>query len=199
MNSGTYRDPQVLDRDEVDLSVIREHWRTAHRGSVRRTPRANTDLSAAHAREHHHHGMLDHSHRGPHVLIRRQGRPPVGQIPRPLGWYTGQDVLSREDARAELAAKLRARGDDMAEPIEIIPLAPKPTLRRSSAGERAARALKAEVGTALDALKRAHTRAHELEDAFEMDGFEPPAELTEATRKLAAEALGYAQTVARLV
>jgi hypothetical protein len=96
MSLGTYDDPELLDRADVDLSALRKHVRAdhAHR-AARGIPRANLDLALWHARQHHRfHGS--HFHAGIWVLIRdRFGRRPNVPMPRPLGWYTGQHRVSR--------------------------------------------------------------------------------------------------------
>ena len=105
------RSPLVLDRDELDLTELRRHCRVYHqnrrpdRRHGTRLPRSNADLAGWHWNQHHRYGIRSHSHRGPFVMVRdRYGRT-VGQIARPRGWYTGEQVITREQQRAEWLAK----------------------------------------------------------------------------------------------
>jgi hypothetical protein len=94
--------PQVLSsRDELDLSQLRRHVRAMHQAHG--IPRSNRDLAGWHARQHHRY-YQGHIHGGPFTLIRNARGSTIGQIPRPLGWYTGQDAKTREQVRAEWLA-----------------------------------------------------------------------------------------------
>lgn len=77
---------------------IREHVREKH--PRLRMRRSNEDLAREHARDHHrYHG--DHTH-GP-VASETNTGPLVGQnteMRRPIGWYTGENVLPRGDKRS---------------------------------------------------------------------------------------------------
>lgn len=104
--------PMIVDRDDLDLSELRAHCKTMHRRHLSDTmPRSNRDLAAWHARQHHKY-HLDHIHRGLFVLVRQpsdHGRKPVGQIVRPLGNYTGQLAVTREELNAELRERIARR------------------------------------------------------------------------------------------
>lgn len=112
---GTYADPLLLDWSELNLSGLRAHCREQH-GSPH-YPRANLDLASWHARQHHQYGSRSHVHREPYVLLRdsRERRPAISQ-PRPLGWYTGQNDIPRDQLSAELRARLAG------EPVSRLPL-----------------------------------------------------------------------------
>ena len=109
MTAGTYTDPDVIGRADLDVSAVRAHCRE-HHGNPLHLPRANGDVAAWHAREHHHR-RTSHIHRGRYTLVRRDGDPrrPVGIMPRPLGWFTGRDVVTREQLTAEWRARHPAR------------------------------------------------------------------------------------------
>lgn len=115
MNAGTYADPVLLAVTDLDLSVLRAHCRDHHASGGQGNrgagmPRSNRDLAAWHARQHGRH-YLGHVHRDPpYVLFPRRGGSTVGQIPRPLGWYTGLAPVTRAELRAELRTRLAARG-----------------------------------------------------------------------------------------
>lgn len=99
----SYASPLRLARDEVDVSGVRAHCREHHRSLT--LPRKNTDVAAWHAGQHHRY-HLSHVHEGPWVVITRPGNPHgTGQIARPMGWYTGQEMVSREDLKNRLAGK----------------------------------------------------------------------------------------------
>jgi hypothetical protein len=102
------RQPLILARDDLDLTQLRAHCREHHAtgASRRRMPRSNRDLAGWHFREHWRYGSSrKHRHRGPWMMVRdAQGRT-TGQTPRPLGWYTGQDVVTAEQDRAAWAAR----------------------------------------------------------------------------------------------
>lgn len=98
------RQPLILgSRDELDLTGLRRHCREYHSGrrpAGRGMPRDNISLAGWHWSQHHRQHQ-DHHHFGPFVLIRNARGSTVGQIARPLGWYTGQDVVTREQLAAE--------------------------------------------------------------------------------------------------
>jgi hypothetical protein len=106
------RDPRwplvLASRDELDLSELRRHVNEVHaphlliRGGkrLRPVPRANRDLAPWHWGQHHRY-HLGHVHEGLFVLVRDDRGSTTGQIPRPLGWYTGQSAKDREQAAAE--------------------------------------------------------------------------------------------------
>lgn len=103
--SGTYQDPQLLDRSDLDLSQLRKHVREMHKPRFGETvPRSNLDLAGWHARKHHRQ-RPGHRHRGLFTMIRdRYGRT-TGQIPWPEGNFTGRDPVTREQDAADWRAK----------------------------------------------------------------------------------------------
>lgn len=110
MTAGTYTDPDRVDRASLDLTGLRAHVRAGHAlAAIRGIPRANLDLAAWHARQHHRSSAIPHVHRGRYVLILSRRGSVTGQIPRPLGWYTGAGMVTR----AELAAEWRARAAEI--------------------------------------------------------------------------------------
>lgn len=105
--SGTYASPLLVPADELDLSAVRRHCQEHHAHAARNgLPRSNADVASWHAGQHYRNGGLSHVHQGPIVLITRPGRTTAGQTPRPLGWYTGQDMLTKEAARLLFVASL---------------------------------------------------------------------------------------------
>lgn len=111
-DGSDYRHPLLVPRDDLDLSQLRRHVREHHSGRLLRgrpAPRSNRDLAGWHASLHHR-MRGTHTHRGPLVLITRPDRTStIGQIVVPLGNYTGQDTLTREQAQEEFKAKMEAR------------------------------------------------------------------------------------------
>jgi hypothetical protein len=103
--------PQIIDASELDLSALRAHCREMHAPrSGDRHPRANKDLASWHWHRHFRYpGGIQHLHRGTATLIRSDGYVPAGQFAGPLGWFTGQDAITREQLRDELRARM-ARG-----------------------------------------------------------------------------------------
>jgi hypothetical protein len=103
------RQPLILDsRDELDLAELNAHIREHHAGGRSRirghsAPRKLSERAAWHWGQHHRLHQAHH-HFGPFVLIKDRHGSTVGQIARPLGWYTGQEVKTR----AELAAEWKA-------------------------------------------------------------------------------------------
>src|SRR5207342_2078075 len=97
------RFPLILaSRDELDLAELRRHVLAMHvphlirRGRrLRPVPRSNRDLAPWHYGQHHRYSP-NHIHGGPFVLIKDSYGSTTGQIPRPLGWYTGQDAKTRD-------------------------------------------------------------------------------------------------------
>jgi hypothetical protein len=102
------RAPMVIEREELDLSLLRAHCRQMHRQAG--LPRANVALAGWHAREHHRR-HLDHVHRGLWVVIGWPSFLPAVEIARPMGWYTGQDPVSRAQVDEELRERLSSRTD----------------------------------------------------------------------------------------
>ncbi len=99
------RHPQVLNPGDLDLSGLRAHCRAMHSHRGARFPRSNLDLAGWHFNEHWRY-HVGHIHRGLWVLVRsRRTGLTVGQIPRPLGWHTGQEPVTR----AELDRQFRER------------------------------------------------------------------------------------------
>ena len=101
------RQPLVLDRDQLDLSELRRHVREHHKPRFGETiPRSNEHLAGWHHSKHHRQSPAHH-HFGPFALVRRTGERgrPVGQIVRPLGWWTGQDVKTDQQLKDEWRAK----------------------------------------------------------------------------------------------
>lgn len=76
-----------MSEQERDLSQLRAHVREFHhRMTLRPLPRANADLSRAHAHDHHHfEGPLSNHTHGP--------KGDAGS--RPEGWFTGKDAVRR--------------------------------------------------------------------------------------------------------
>lgn len=111
--AGTYKDPDVLERDDLDLTGLRRHVRAEHAfGAIRGVPRSNHDLTAWHANQHHRY-QPRHIHRGRYVVILdRDGRRPVAGQPRPAGWFTGQESVSREQLDAESRQRTRPEVPD---------------------------------------------------------------------------------------
>lgn len=107
----SYEHPELISRDDLDLSQLRRHVREQHaHQAARGIPRANRDLASWHATQHHRFRPDSHIHRGPLVLIKDgHGRRPVGVTPAPLGWFTGQEAVSRAQVNAEARQRLAAR------------------------------------------------------------------------------------------
>jgi len=103
-DGSTYDTAMLVTRESLDLSGLRKHCKADHRVPVGRGwPRSNLDLAAVHARMHHR--FPSHAHGGPWVLILRPGsRSTVGQIPRPLGWFTGQEARRATGGTVKLCA-----------------------------------------------------------------------------------------------
>jgi len=95
-DGSTYDTAMPVNRESLDLGGLRKHCKAEHRVPLGAGwPRANLDLAAVHARMHHRY-RPSHTHGGLWVLITRPGRSStVGQISRPMGWYTGQDARPR--------------------------------------------------------------------------------------------------------
>ncbi len=108
------RHPQILGPDDLDLSGLREHCRAMHKSRPlpgRRQgaglPRSNADLAGWHWGQHWRY-HLGHLHFGPWTLVRsRHTGSTVGMITRPLGWWTGQDAVTREQLDAEFRERMR--------------------------------------------------------------------------------------------
>jgi hypothetical protein len=101
----TYANPLRINRDQLDVSAVRAHFRAMHMRFGQTVPRANLDVASLHARDHHRH-HLDHIHRGPFTLVGTPHNPrAVGQIVRPLGDYTGQEPVTRAELKAEWQAR----------------------------------------------------------------------------------------------
>lgn len=113
-DGSDYKHPLVLaGRDELDLTQLRQHVREMHspkhdRRHGRRVPRSNRDLAPWHWGQHHRYHQ-GHHHGGPVTLVRDARGRTVGQIPRPLGWYTGQEPKTREQVRDEFLDRMAAR------------------------------------------------------------------------------------------
>jgi hypothetical protein len=106
MSGADPRSPLILaSRDELDLSALRRHVTEMHgRHAPRvRVPRSNRDLAPWHFAQHFRY-YQGHLHGGPFVLIKDAYGRTIGQISRPLGWYTGQDAKTREQVKAEWLA-----------------------------------------------------------------------------------------------
>jgi hypothetical protein len=99
-DGSTYASAMLVSREDLDLSELRRHCKAEHHVPLTGWPRSNLDLAAAHARMHHRYRPA-HTHGGPWALITRPGRgitagqSTIGQIPRPLGWYTGRESRPR--------------------------------------------------------------------------------------------------------
>jgi hypothetical protein len=103
-DGSSYTRALVLGREELDLSALRAHCREHHGEAPKR---ANLDLAAWHAGRHHRYTSAHgHIHGGPIVLIRGSRGHTTGQIARPLGWYTGQDMKTRAEVRDEWRARM---------------------------------------------------------------------------------------------
>jgi hypothetical protein len=112
----TYATALVLDREELDLSGLRAHCREYHQHrhpDPRRRrpglPRSNADLAGWHWDQHHRYGSHSHTHRGPFTLVRNRRGSTVGQIARPLGWFTGREVWTKEQQQADWKARLAGK------------------------------------------------------------------------------------------
>lgn len=102
------RQPLIIDRDEVDVSKIRAHCKELHGyAATLHLPRSNADASAWHTRQHHRFRIAGHVHLGPWVLVRSSRGITTGQLARPLGWYTGQDVKTSAQLEAEWQERAR--------------------------------------------------------------------------------------------
>lgn len=102
--------PLILDsQDELDLSQLNAHIRKFHGGGRSRirgrsAPRKLRERAPWHW-DQHHRLHQNHHHFGPFVLIKDSSGHTTGQIPRTLGWYTGQEVKTREQLDAEWKAR----------------------------------------------------------------------------------------------
>ena len=106
------RQPWILTQDELaaairEAGVLNAHLAEYHNGGRSRirgrsAGRTLRERAAWHW-DNHHRSHQGHHHFGPFVLIERNGST-VGQIPRPLGWYTGEGVKTRAEVDAEWRA-----------------------------------------------------------------------------------------------
>jgi hypothetical protein len=98
------RQPLIISREDIELDGLRQHCREHHRHAATiKLPRANKDLPAWHWNQHHRYPGA-HSHFGPYVLVRDRYGSTTGQIPRPLGWFQGTDMKTRDELKAEWLA-----------------------------------------------------------------------------------------------
>ena len=109
--TGTYQNPDLVSRLDLDLSQLRKHFRAMHgMRQGRKEPLRLLDLMAEHDRQHHRYRPRSHIHGGPYTIVRtRDGRRPAAVIPRPLGWFTGQDAITREEQRLRFLARVRSK------------------------------------------------------------------------------------------
>lgn len=107
---------QTVRAEELDLSAMRAHCRDNHKFRTgEKVPRSNMDLAAWHARQHWRYGSsLAHIHRGPLTYVLRNRTSTTGQIARPLGWFTGDGVVTRAQLREEFHARLKVIHDSHA-------------------------------------------------------------------------------------
>ena len=107
------RQPWIMTEDELmaavrEAGVLNAHLAEHHNGGKSRirgrsAGRTLRERASWHWNAHHrqHQG---HHHFGPFVLVLRNGST-VGQIPRPLGWFTGGEVKTRAQVAAEWREK----------------------------------------------------------------------------------------------
>jgi hypothetical protein len=106
------RHPQVINRDDLDLAGLRAHIKAMHRvhpgGGRRRgggpVPRANLLAAGWHWAQHFC-MTLSHRHEGPWTVVRDARGRTVGALPRPLGCWTGQEPVTREQDAAAWRAR----------------------------------------------------------------------------------------------
>lgn len=111
--TGTYASPLRIDRDLLDLSRLRAHIAEWHRNSATLgVPRSNIHKAGWHAREHQrYHGS--HTHEGPFTLVLRTGsRADIAVQPRPLGWFTGQQPVTREELNQRARDRISGRPEN---------------------------------------------------------------------------------------
>ena len=108
--------PQTVEAADLDLSGLRAHCREHHKLRFGESwPRSNRDLATWHARRHHRYSSaMPHIHRGIPTLIRRGGHTSPAGMARPLGWYTGQDMVTRTQLRVEMQARQAERQEHRA-------------------------------------------------------------------------------------
>lgn len=112
-DGSSYQAALILDRADLDLTQLRAHCREyhSHHGPARRRgggfPRSNADLAGWHWTQHHRYRPRSHTHRGPWAMVRDRWGRTTGQIARPLGWFTGQDVFTAEQQREEFRQRVR--------------------------------------------------------------------------------------------
>jgi hypothetical protein len=108
----SYGNPLRVARTDIDVSAVRAHCREHHRPVS--LPRSNLDVAAWHAAQHHRYtSAIRHVHRGPWTIVTRPGNPRgVGYRAHPMGWYTGQDMVTKAELDAEFRAKSRGWDHD---------------------------------------------------------------------------------------
>lgn len=111
--AGTYASPLRIDRDLLDLSQLRAHLREWHTAAaIRGTPRSNVHLAGWHAREHQRY-QCTHTHEGPFTLVLRTGgRADIAVQPHPLGWFTGQQPVTREELNRRARDRISGRPEN---------------------------------------------------------------------------------------
>lgn len=98
----------VAGRGELDLTKLNAHITEWHAGGKshirgRSAPRKLTERSSWHWGQHHRVGHA-HLHFGPIVLVRDTRGSTLGQIARPIGWFTGQEVKTKDQLNEEFRA-----------------------------------------------------------------------------------------------
>ena len=105
------RQPLIATRDQVAIGLdeLRAHCKEMHGGTRLRgqgMPRANRALASWHSGQHRRYSSAqNHIHTGPFVLIADERGSTVGQIPRQLGYYTGEGAVTRDELRERFLAR----------------------------------------------------------------------------------------------
>lgn len=110
--AGTYASPLRIDRDLLDLSQLRAHIAEWHRNSATLgVPRSNVHKAGWHAGQHQRY-RCTHTHEGPFTLVLRTGRGPSVMQPHPLGWFTGQQPVTREELNRRMRDRISGRPEN---------------------------------------------------------------------------------------
>lgn len=110
---GTYASPLRIDRDLLDLSRLRAHIAEWHRNSATLgVPRSNVHKAVWHAGQHQRY-RCTHAHEGPFTLVLRTGgRAGIAVQPRQLGWFTGQQPVTREELNQRMRDRVSGRPEN---------------------------------------------------------------------------------------